>query len=326
MLEELRQYKSLGSVGYYWEIMELFYNQPNADWSKDGIDAHFRGKLIDGKDIFDGGLPMLELSGVLELDITGLYHVTYSFRQRLHSKEHCRGRILDALLMAMKEDEDTYYIFSSEFCTFDFVNNVIQVDKSAFGLQFANIRDVLISLGFLLPHPNYPERSFAVNRFHRNLFDRYLTDGIRRRRVSPEQLKSLQVQQQENGLLGEKFVYSYETTRTNREDEIEWVATYDAAAGFDIMSFEANASITHDRFIEVKAYSGQTPYFYWSKNEMQVAVAKGSQYFLYLVNLDLINDSGYDPIMIQNPTIEVLQSDEWEKTVDKYHIVHVDEQ
>jgi hypothetical protein len=223
----------------------------------------------------------------------------------------------------MKEDDDTYSIFSSEFCSFDFVNNVIQVDKSAFGLQFANIRDVLISLGFLSPHPNYPERSFAVSRSHRSLFDRHLTDGIRKRRVSPDQLRNLQAQQQENGLLGEKFVYDYEIARTNREDEIEWVASYDAAAGFDIMSFEANTSIIHDRFIEVKAYSGETPYFYWSRNEMQVAVTKGGQYFLYLVNLDLINDSGYEPTMIQNPTIEVLQSDEWEKTVDKYHIVHV---
>jgi hypothetical protein len=323
MLEELRKYSSLGTVGFFWEVLELFYDQPNTDWSEDSLESHFKGRIIDGKDIFDGGLPILVLSGVLEADITGLYHPTHNFRQRLHSQEHCRGRILEALLEALKEDEETYSIFSAEFCSFDFVNNVIQVDKSAFGLQFANIRNVLINLEFLLPHPNYPERSFAVNKSHRNLFDRHLTDGIRKRRVPPNQLRSIQAQQQENGLLGEKFAFDYEVKRTHREDGVEWIAIYDTSAGFDIMSFETNRSTVHDRFIEVKAYSGNIPYFYWSRNEVKVAGLKGDKYFLYLVNLDEINNPGYVPTIIQNPATEVLVSDDWEKNVDKYHIVYV---
>jgi hypothetical protein len=323
MLEELRQYSSLGTTGYYWEVLRLFYSQPNTDWSKDSIEAHFRGRIIDDKDIFDGGLRLLELIGVLEVDITGFYHTTHNFRQRLHSQEHCRGRILEALLEMMKEDSDTYSIFSTEFCSFDFVNNVIQVDRSAFGLQFANVRDVLISLRFLVPHPNYPERSFAVNRSHRNLFDRHLTDGIRKRRISPDQLRGIQAQQQENGLIGERYVYDFEAVRTGRDEEIEWIASYDTAAGFDIMSFEATTSLVHDRFIEVKAYSGDTPYFYWSRNEMQVAKTKGNKYFLYLVNIDEIESPDYEPIIIQNPSNEILNNDDWDKTVDKYHIVRV---
>jgi hypothetical protein len=323
MLKELRSFNSLGTPSYFWEVLELFYNQPNTDWSKDSIDAHFKGRIIDGKDVFDGGLQLLELADVLEVDITGFYHTTYSFRQRLHSQEHCRGRVLEALLKAMKEDDDTYAIFSTEFCSFDFVNNVIQIEKSAFGLQYGNIRDVLISIGFLLPHPNYPERSFAINRSHRNLFDRHFTAGIRKRRISPDQLRSIQEQQQENGLLGEKFVYDFEGIRTKRESEIEWVASYDTTAGFDIMSFESNTSVNHDRFIEVKAYSGDAAYFYWSRNEMQVAETKGRQYFLYLVNLDEVENPNYNPTIIKNPAIEILKNSDWQKTVDKFHIVYV---
>lgn len=323
MLEELRPYTSIGTTGYYWEVLRLFYNQPSTDWSKESIEAHFKGRIIDGKDIFDGGLHLLLLSGILEVDITGFYHLTHAFRHPLHSQEHCKGRVLEALLKAMKEENATYFIFSTEFCSFDFVNNVIQVDKSAFGLQYANIRDVLLSLGFLEPHPNYPERSFAVNKSRRNLFDRYLTDEMRRRRVSPDQLRSIQAQQQENGLLGEKYVYDYEMLRTKRESGIEWIASYDTSAGFDIMSFETDTSVLHDRFIEVKAYSGKTPYFYWSRNEMSVADIKGNKYFLYLVNLDEINNPDYEPIIIMNPAVEVLNNGEWDKTVDKYHIVHV---
>lgn len=320
MLEELRQYSNLGTLGYFWELLGLFYQQPNTDWNRESIEAHFRGRIIDNRDVFDGGLALLVLSGVLEYDIAGVYHTTHGFRQRLHSQEHCRGRVLEALLSAMKEDEDTYSIFSTDYCTFDFVNNVIQIDKSAFGLQFANIRDVLMSLGFLVPHPNYPERTFAVNKPHRNLFDRYFTDGIRKRRLSPEQLRGLQAQQQENGLLGEQFAYNYEIARTGRDNGIEWVAIYDTSAGFDIMSYEGEESVIHDRFIEVKAYSGQIPYFYWSRNEMQVSSEKGNQYYLYLVNLDEIQKPSYVPTIIQNPSIEVLENDGWRKTVDKYHI------
>lgn len=323
MLEELRRYSSLGTSGYYWEVLGLFYGQPNTDWNKNSLDAHFRGRIIDERDIFDGGLRLLELAGVLEVDFTGFYHTTHRFKQRLHSQEHCRGKVLESLLESMKDDDETYSIFSPEFCSFDIVNNVIQLDKSAFGLRFANIRDVLLSLGFLVPHPNYPERSFAVNRPHKKLFDRHLTDGIRRRRVSPEQLKSIQAQQQENGLKGETYVYEYEGNRTGRSSEIEWIATYDTAAGFDIMSFETSKSATHDRFIEVKAYSGATPYFYWTRNEMRVAEDKRDQYYLYLVNLDEIGNPAYEPLIVQNPTIEILDNDVWDKTVDKYHIVHL---
>jgi len=44
-------------------------------------------------------------------------------------------------------------------------------------------------------------------------------------------------------------------------------------AGYDIQSFNDNKSIIIDKFIEVKSYEG-TPYFYWSKNEVEVAKLK----------------------------------------------------
>ena len=322
MLEELRKYSSLGSAGYYWEVLSLFYDHPDTDWDEHAIDAHFKGKIIDDTDIFDGGLHLLVLSEILELDANGFYSVSYKFSHRLHSKNHCKGRVLEAILKALKEDEITYTIFAPEFCTFDFVNNVIQIEKSAFGLKFGNIRNVLISLDFLLPHPNYPDHTFAINKSYRKLFDRYLTDGIRKRQITPDQLKNLQAQQLENGLAGEKFVLNYEANRTGREDDVEWIASYDSAAGYDILSFESSSSVEHDRFIEVKAYSGNLPYFYWSKNEVNVATERASNYYLYLVNLEKLSQSDYEPIIIKNPIKEVLNSEDWEKTVDKYHIIY----
>lgn len=320
MLEDLRGYENLGTVGYYWELLSLFYNFPDVDWDEDSIEARFKGRIVDGYDIFDGCLSLMVLSGVLEKDITNTYRLTRKFGQKLYSQEHCRVRVLEALLSKIKDDDNLYSIFSAEYCSFDMVHNVVQVNKSAFGLRFANVRDLFLALGFLVPHPAFPDRSYAVNKSHKNLFDRYLTNEIRRHMVSPEQLGKIRAQQQESGLCGEKFVYDYEAMRTNRKSDIEWIATYDASAGFDIMSFQTHNSCSYDRFIEVKAYSGDIPYFYWSRNEVREAKFRGSQYFLYLVNVEEIENPGYKPIIICNPYIKVLNNNKWNKVVDKYFI------
>ena len=34
MLEDLRGYENLGTVGYYWELLSLFYNFPDVDWDE----------------------------------------------------------------------------------------------------------------------------------------------------------------------------------------------------------------------------------------------------------------------------------------------------
>lgn len=323
MLTELRRYASLGTIGYYSSVLGLFHNHPNVEWNKDTLEAHFQGKIIDDKDIFDGGIPLLVAAGVLEVDANGTYLTTYGYRQPLHSIGHCRCKILESILKSLSHDEEVYDIFSPEFCSYDFINNAIQVGKSAFGLRYANIRDVLLNLGFLVPHPNYPNSAYIINKTHKNLFDRYFTDGLRKHHLSPEQLKSIQAQQQINGALGEKFVVEYEARRIGRDDGIEWIANYDTAAGFDIMSFEHKSSTCHDRFIEVKTYTGTSPQFFWSRNEMRVAEEKGRGYYLYLVSLDMIDTAGYVPIIIQDPTIEVLSSSHWHKIVDKYHIVQM---
>lgn len=52
-----------------------------------------------------------------------------------------------------------------------------------------------------------------------------------------------------------------------------------------------------------------------------LAIARGNEYFLYLVNLAKIREPRYEPMIVRNPTVDVLESEDWEKTVDKYHIL-----
>lgn len=321
MLEELRHFSSLGGPSYYWELLSLFANN-KTKWSKSKIDSHFKGKIFDGRDIYDGGLSLLLLSGLLELDFNGFYQATYEFKQKPLSFEDCREKVLRAFVELISKDSNVYKIFSNEFCTYDFVNNKIQISRAAFGLHYSNVRDVLLNLEFLQVHPYYPNQSYIINDKYKQLFDKYFAEGLRKKQLHPELLFELQTRQEENGLIGEKYVYEYEMRRLKKRKGIEWVASYDAAAGFDIMSYDKPSSSAHNRFIEVKAYRGDKPYFYWSKNEIKAAYLKAERYFLYLVNLKNIEEPGYEPIIIKNPAIEVLKNDYWKAIIDKYFITY----
>ena len=64
-----------------------------------------------------------------------------------------------------------------------------------------------------------------------------------------------------------------------------------------------------------------TPQFYWTRNEMDVARIKKGKYFLYLVDRNLTHEQDYSPIIIRNPYNNVLRNDiDWNKRVDKYFI------
>lgn len=91
--------------------------------------------------------------------------------------------------------------------------------------------------------------------------------------------------------------------------------------GFDIASYNHELDELPNRFIEVKSYDGDTPYFFWSRNEYSVAKRKKDEYWLYLVNRSEMNIAKYVPIMIQNPHEAILNDNKnWDKQIEKYKI------
>lgn len=313
MLKELKNYENLGTPLYFWE---LFHALKKDDiWTEKDISSYFFNKIIDERSIFDGCLPLLKLSKIISIDEdTNEINIDFQFKHILHSEELCKQKLLEGFLNAFHKDETFYEIFSPENSSHDIVYKAIQIDYSAFGLKYANIRKLLIDFDFLKSHPDFPQKKLIINSKWKKFFDKNFAPEIRKRKIGIEELRKNLEQQQISGEEAEKFVLSFEKKRLNQKEGIEWIAPYDSGAGYDILSFNNVDSEKNDRFIEVKSYSG-VPYFYWSRNEVKVSKEKQENYFLYLFNRET-----KEILLLQNPYELVLNNPQWIKEVNQYYI------
>lgn len=116
-------------------------------------------------------------------------------------------------------------------------------------------------------------------------------------------LKNVHEAQANAGQNAEKWVVNFERKRLSGHQfvkSIQAISDGDAAAGFDVLSFESLRSLLHDRFVEVKSYAEEYS-FYWSAEEMAVSKRLGSRYWIYLVDRSRISDPHYAPEMISDP-------------------------
>lgn len=151
----------------------------------------------------------------------------------------------------------------------------------------------------------------------------YVKDILDRkvRKLNLDELKaSIQIKEKQ-GNEAEKFVLNYEKNRLKghpRLKDIKRVSELDVSAGFDIISLKEESSSSLDLFIEVKSYS-ETPSFYWSKNEIDVARKKGDDYYMYLVDRDKIEKEGYKPMIIINPYKNIYCDNQWSKETTNWY-------
>jgi len=182
------------------------------------------------------------------------------------------------------------------------------------------LRTLLIDFGFCEPHPYFPTKKLIICHEWKKFFDKNFVPEIRKRKMSLEELRKILEHQQTNGAEAEEFVLEFEKRRLNNKEGVQQVSFDDAGLGYDILSFNTTDSVTEDRFIEVKSYSGLKPYFFWSKNEVSVAGRNRDKYYIYLVDRSEFNNKDYEPEIISNPVKNILDNDEWSVEIDKYHI------
>lgn len=223
----------------------------------------------------------------------------------LNDKEKLNNVLITSTLNQLFEgrivDASMFYYDAIQHC-YAFRNELLPLSLSC-------VRNALISQGFLVPMRNSQGIRFYVAPTHDNLVAMHCKE--QHRQMSLEKLKK---QLESNELVGEKaelFVLEYEKKRLGipLNEKVMRISEIDVTAGYDIVSFDSSLSREPDRFIEVKAVSGDG--FYWSRNEYEIAKLKGNTYYLYLIDLTKVNQSDYLPQVIKNPAINVMRSEGW---------------
>lgn len=317
MLKELSKYENLGTPSYYFELLNTMRDSQDENWKTDDVTELFHNRIIDGRTLFDGCLPLLNHVGILNLTVEGDITIETLFLENLVSESLMTDRFIERLLFTLNDDQAFHDIFCSEFISRDVIYHSIQIDNSAFPLKFSGFKQLLIDFNILQEHPTKEFNKYIINSRYKKLFDKLVLPEIKKRKVGIEELRVSLEQKQIYGEEAEKFVLKFEEERLNGNKEIDWVAEYSASDGYDVVSYNDEMSEEHDRFIEVKSYSGD-PYFFWSRNEMNIARIKKEQYYIYLVNRDKINDPNYIPLIIQDPYNTVYRySSDWEQRVEK---------
>lgn len=205
------------------------------------------------------------------------------------------------------------FIYDLDRCQVSFRNELLP-------LSYASIRNVLVSQEFLIVEREPHKTAFWV---HPN-FERILARFCRKSStvLTLEQLRTRLEANSVAGAKAESFALEYERRRICNpalQKQIKQISEMDVCAGYDILSYESDESTCYDRFIEVKAVSRKSGFF-WSKNEVEIAKLQGEKYFLYLVDLSRIEEEGYCPEIISNPALSIMSSSDWLVESESYHI------
>ena len=322
MLRELSEYDNLGTPRYFFELLIQLKNN-EGKWTMNNVKEFFFNRIVDGRNVFDGCLPLALSIDVLQIDNRGIIAMDAEFADYFSNERYLSAKFLERFLSKLEQDDIFDEIFNARSISYDVVYHSIQVSNSAFLFKYANIKQLLIDFDFLSFHPDRTINRLIVNPKYKKMFDKNILPGVKKRKTGIEEFQKLLEQKQIFGEEAEVFVLSFEIHRLNghvKIGEVQRVSEYDVGAGYDIVSYENIDSEELDRFIEVKSFTS-VPSFYWSRNEMDVARIKKDKYFLYLVDRSRMGEEKFVPVIIQNPFERVLRDDlKWDKRIEKYFV------
>lgn len=322
MLDELNKYDNLGTPRYFFELLSGIGGKGKR-WTVRDVQEYFFNRIVDGRNVFDGCLPLAKSIGIITIRRDGLLSLDESFGA-FEGEKHLCGKFLERLLSQLESDETFRTIFDSNHISYDVIYRTIQISNAAFQFKYANFKQLLIDFGFLNPHPDQTIERLIVSPKYKRMFDRMLLPGIKKRKVGIDELKNLLEQKQIYGDEAEDFVVDFEQRRLARHANVrnvQKISEYDTTAGYDVVSYETIDSIEINKFIEVKSFGG-IPSFYWSRNEIDVAKIKKDKYFLFLVDRNRMREMQYSPIIIRNPYEEIIMNEQkWKLRVEKYFVL-----
>lgn len=321
MLEELRRYRNFGTPNYFFELLSTLKGNQEATYTRTDIEKLFYNRVIDGRSIFDGCIEIAIKTEILVFK-NDFLSLSNGVVDSLNSISQIRDKFVEFLFKALKDDDEFHKIFCSDYLSHDIIYKSLQINNRAFSLKYSNFKQLLIDFEAIKTHPTPELNSFIINNRYKKLFDKTILPEIKKRKIGVEEFRKSMEQQQIYGEEAEKFVLKFETERLENKKKVDWVAEYVVNEGYDIASYNKIQDEQPNRFIEVKSYDGPKAYFYWSRNEYQVAKLKGNNYWLYLVNRSKLKTEGYEPEKYQDPFNTILgdHNIDWIEEVDKYKI------
>lgn len=311
MLNELRRYNSIGNK----DGILFFVRMVSAGGSisyKEALNRCALEKKITVN--CNGMIAFMEFLGYLKCD-GEIIDVMDSFHELMGKDDNSIIKALTAQSIKTLTDDG---VFDDGCLFFNEETGHLRIKKSSFPLAFAAIRNFLISAGAF---DDDRGDSIGVD----GEVEKRLAVVIRehRKKITLDQLRQKQEEQNERGLKAEEFVEAYERRRLpSKAESIKRISDIDVTAGYDIISFSSDSSEQYDRFIEVKSYVG-SEHFFWSENEFDVAKIKGDRYVLCLVNFERINEEGYEPLFIIDPYKEIFSGKSWLVNTASYRIERV---
>lgn len=308
MLEEIHSYSNLGTPGYFYELYQAMLSSNDKAWTSESIRSYSYNRVIDGRSVFDGCLPLALHIGFLTQN-GNAYTLNPDIKKGL-DKSGFINTFVRLIHSAGVNDNDFAEIFNPKKLSFSEIDKAYIVPNSSFQFRHANFRQLLLDFGVIKRHQDPGIKGFLIDYSFVGILQSSNANKSAHRHMSLDELKTVMLKEEEAGLIAEEFVVNFEKIRLNRQD-VEWVSQKIVNQGYDIASFENESDEVYNRLIEVKSYSGGHPRFYWSRNEMESARLNGDKYVLYIVDRSRINNVGYTPMVIRNPYVNVLNSGNW---------------
>lgn len=318
MIEKLRKYDNLGTPQYYWELFHHLL-EGNQKWTYKAAIDYFYNRIIDGRAVFDGCIPLLIEIDAIRTDRNSQITLNYFEDDFFTNKEVFEKRLLEKILSEASKDKVFEDIFKAENISYDTVHHLILIRNSAFLFKYSNFKQLLLDFHFLSVHPDSRVKELIINVQYEEIFEKEILKNVRNKEIRKEQLKKSIEQMEIDGEDAEIFVLNYERKRLKGKKDVIKISNYNVSAGYDILSYSNLKSKISDRFIEVKSYSGEV-HFFLTRNEISTSLVKRKSYFLYLVDRTKMNEKDYTPLIIQNPYEVVIKSNQWMKISESYEI------
>jgi len=326
---ELLKYTNLGSLNdVLFVLRDILSKTPKtlAD-----IRKYCSDKSIEFNYSIDGIIALLEFLEFTTF-VKGKIKRSITLEDDWTTKEeqgHFRQTVVKKLFSRLKDTSSLDNFLSSEKIKFDDNTNRIVIHNSSIPLKYSGLKNFLINIGLFSLSPVSPNLLVIAPSFE-DFFETHVIPWVveeeqqniakKKKTISMSRFIELQELKNQHGKEAENFVLRYEQHRLkghSKWQSIRIISRIDITAGYDLVSFETLVSKAPDRFIEVKSYSKE-PEFYWSKNEVRVAELKRRRYYLYLVDREVMQQPGYEPIIIQDPHRNVFRNVSWQKDAQNW--------